>query len=234
MVESSTASARKAADLAGTATSAAHHGSTAVGELSQTMDDIRASSAKIGEIIGVIDSIAFQTNILALNAAVEAARAGEQGRGFAVVAAEVRALAQRSSQAAGEIRNLISASVERVQKGAESASGARQKIDDVSLAIGQVSMVIHSVSEAAHRQSAEIDRLAKTIQELDRLTQDNTSMVSTWTGSASDLRGESQRLAALVARFKLPAREATVAAPEAVAPGQASPRRALPDRKRLR
>ena len=231
MVESSTSAARKAADLAGTATRAAHQGSAAVGELTHTMEDIRESSAKIGEIIGLIDSIAFQTNILALNAAVEAARAGEQGRGFAVVAAEVRALAQRSSQAAGEIRNLISASVDRVQKGAESADGARRKIDDVNLAIDQVSTVINGVSEAAHRQSQEIDRLANSIQELDRLTQDNTSMVGTWTNSAEDLRGESQRLAALVARFKLPGREDVhVATPEP----DTLPSMVLPESKRLR
>lgn len=240
MVEASTASARKAADLAGTATSAAHDGSAAVGELTQTMEDIRASSARIGEIIGVIDSIAFQTNILALNAAVEAARAGEQGRGFAVVASEVRALAQRSSQAAGEIRNLIGASVERVQKGAESANGARQKIDDVSLAIDQVSMVIRNVSEAAHRQSTEIDQLAKTIQALDQLTQDNASMVGTWTGSASELRGESQRLTGLMSRFKLPGQHAARAEPPTAAPvmretsSRPPARRALPDSRRMR
>ncbi len=204
MVEASTASARKAADLAGTAIHAARDGSAAVGELAQTMDDIRASSAKISEIIGVIDSIAFQTNILALNAAVEAARAGEQGRGFAVVASEVRALAQRSSTAAGEIRNLIGASVEGVARGAQSASGASQKIADVSAAIDQVSTVIKTVSEAAHRQSQEIDQLARTIQQLDQLTQSNTDMVGSWTGAASELRGESQRLAGLVTRFKLP------------------------------
>jgi methyl-accepting chemotaxis protein len=230
MVETSTASARKAADLANAATSAAHEGSAAVGELSQTMDDIRASSAKIGEIIGVIDSIAFQTNILALNAAVEAARAGEQGRGFAVVAAEVRALAQRSSQAAGEIRNLIGASVARVQKGAQSAVGARAKIDDVSGAIGEVSQAIGGVSEAAHRQSREIDQLVKTIQELDRLTQNNAGMVDTWSQSAGELRGASQRLAALVTRFKLPAQDAAPQPPAALSPSPHT----VPQQRRLR
>jgi len=215
MVEASTASARKAADLAGNATHTAHEGSAAVDELTRTMEDVRTSSSKIGEIIGLIDSIAFQTNILALNAAVEAARAGEQGRGFAVVAAEVRALAQRSSQAAGEIRTLISASVESVQKGAKDAAGARQKIDDIREAIDQVSLVIRNVSEAAHQQSHEIDKLAKTIQQLDQLTQDNAGMVGTWTHSASELRTESQRLAALVARFKLPMQGSVPQAAEA-------------------
>ncbi len=233
MVEESTASARKAADLAGSATRAAHDGSTAVGELAHTMEDIRASSAKISEIIGVIDGIAFQTNILALNAAVEAARAGEQGRGFAVVAAEVRALAQRSSQAAGEIRNLIGASVARVAKGAQNASGARQKIADVSTAIDQVSTVIQTVSEAAHRQSQEIDQLARTLQELDQLTQTNSEMVGSWTGAAGELRGESQRLAGLVTRFKLPQQQAQASALERgvtrpVAVGAPSSQRRLP------
>lgn len=204
MVEASTQSARQAADLAGTATRAAHDGSAAVDELAQTMDDIRASSSKIGEIVGIIDSIAFQTNILALNAAVEAARAGEQGRGFAVVASEVRALAQRSSQAAGEIRQLIGASVERVEKGARSASGASQKIADVNAAIDQVSGVIRGVSDAANRQSHEIDLLARTIQQLDHLTQNNSEMVGSWTGAASELQDESQRLSGLVTRFRLP------------------------------
>ena len=231
MVEASTTSARKAADLAGTATRAAHDGSAAVGELTQTMDDIRTSSAKISEIIGVIDSIAFQTNILALNAAVEAARAGEQGRGFAVVASEVRALAQRSSQAAGEIRNLIGASVERVARGAQSANGARQKIADVNLAIDQASLVIRNVSEAAHLQSKEIDQIARAIQELDQLTQNNTSMVGTWTHSASELRGESQRLAGLVTRFKLP--DQRMVMPDRAPPASPATSR-LADRKRLR
>jgi methyl-accepting chemotaxis protein len=210
MVDASTRSAQEAADLAGTATRAAHDGRTAVGELAQTMEDIRASSAKISEIIGVIDSIAFQTNILALNAAVEAARAGEQGRGFAVVASEVRALAQRSSQAAGEIRQLIGASVERVSKGAQSATGASQKIADVNTAIDQVSSVIRGVSQAAQRQSREIDQLARTIQELDQFTHSNREMVGSYTGAASELRGESQRLAGLVTRFKLPGQDAVM------------------------
>src|SRR5207253_9820465 len=122
-VEESTESARRVAELAGNATGSAHEGGAAMGEVVQTMDKLSAASTKIAEIVAVIDGIAFQTNLLALNAAVEAARAGEQGRGFAVVASEVRALAQRSSQAAGEIRGLIGTSVERVEKGARSAAG---------------------------------------------------------------------------------------------------------------
>ena len=203
-VESSTASARRVAELAGTATGSAHEGGVAMGEVVQTMDKLSAASSKIAEIISVIDSIAFQTNMLALNAAVEAARAGEQGRGFAVVAAEVRALAQRSSQAAGEIRGLIGSSVEGVQSGAKRAAGASDKIAHVGQSIEQVSAMIHDVSTAAGRQSREIDAISRAIGELDGLTQSNTRMVGSWTDRATHLRGEVQRLASLVGRFRLP------------------------------
>jgi len=203
-VEASTASARKAADLAGAATGSAHEGEAAVGEVVKTMDDLNAASSKIAEIVAVIDSIAFQTNLLALNAAVEAARAGEQGRGFAVVAAEVRALAQRSSQAAGEIRGLIGTSVAGVQEGARNAAGASLKIVHMGESIEQVSAMIADVSGAANRQNQEIDQLSRTIGELDQLTQNNTRMVGSWTDRAEHLREELQRLAGLVRRFRLP------------------------------
>ncbi len=203
-VEASTASARRVAELAGAAKGSAHEGGAAMGEVVATMDDLSSASSKIGEIVTVIDSIAFQTNLLALNAAVEAARAGEQGRGFAVVAAEVRALAQRSSVAAGEIRGLITTSVEGVEKGARSAAGASHKIRQVGESIEQVSAMIDDVSGAAGRQNREIDGLSRTIDELDQLTQNNTRMVGSWTDRASHLREEVQRLAGLVARFRLP------------------------------
>jgi methyl-accepting chemotaxis protein len=215
MVEASTASARRAAELAGVATGSAHEGGTAVGEVVQTMDGITAASAQIGEIVGVIDSIAFQTNLLALNAAVEAARAGEQGRGFAVVASEVRALAQRSSTAAGEIRTLIGTSVERVGKGARTATGASQKIGHVSESIDQVKRMIDEVSQAADRENRELEQLARAVQELDQLTDHNSRMVGSWTDTSSHLREELQRLAGLVKRFRLPVGSGTTPSAEA-------------------
>jgi methyl-accepting chemotaxis protein len=185
------------------------------------MDKLSAASAKIAEIVSVIDGIAFQTNLLALNAAVEAARAGEQGRGFAVVAAEVRALAQRSSQAAGEIRGLINSSVEGVQNGAKRAAGASDKIAHVGQSIEEVSAMIRDVSTAATRQSREIDAISRSIGELDGLTQNNTRMVGSWTDRATHLRAEVQRLAQLVGRFRLP-EEAAVEA-ELVVEDRAEP-----------
>jgi len=203
-VEASTASARKASDLAGTATGSAREGEAAVAQVARTMDDLSHASSKIGEIVALIDSIAFQTNLLALNAAVEAARAGEQGRGFAVVASEVRALAQRSSQAAGEIRGLIGASVEGVQAGARNAAGASGKIVQMGQSIAQVSSMIAEVSGAASRQNREIDQISSTIGELDKMTQHNARLVGSWTERAEHLREELRRLAGLVQRFRLP------------------------------
>jgi methyl-accepting chemotaxis protein len=211
-VEASTASAGRAAHLAGAATGSAREGAVAMSEVVRTMDDLSAASSRIGEIVTVIDSIAFQTNLLALNAAVEAARAGEHGRGFAVVAAEVRALAQRSSRAAGEIRGLIGTSVAGVQKGARNAAGASGKIVQVGESIEQVSSMIGDVSGAAKRQSHEIDEISRTLGELDQLTQNNTRMVGSWTDRASHLREEVQRLAGLVRRFRLPQTPAPAAA----------------------
>ena len=222
-VEASTASASRVAELAGTATGSAHEGGTAMGEVVQTMDKLSAASAKIAEIVSVIDGIAFQTNLLALNAAVEAARAGEQGRGFAVVAAEVRALAQRSSQAAGEIRGLINSSVEGVQNGAKRAAGASDKIAHVGQSIEEVSTMIRDVSTAATRQSREIDAISRSIGELDGLTQDNTRMVGSWTDRATHLRAEVQRLAQLVGRFRLPQQAPAEVEPELVVEDRSQP-----------
>ncbi|HEX5093681.1 MAG TPA: methyl-accepting chemotaxis protein [Burkholderiales bacterium] len=214
-VEASAASARRAATLAGAATGTAQDGTSAVAEMAQTMGSISTASSKIGEFVSVIDAIAFQTNLLALNAAVEAARAGEQGRGFAVVAAEVRALAQRSATAAGEIRGVIGSTMERVDQGARSASGASGKIEELGKAIEQVSAVIADVSGTAGRQNREIDQLANAVDELDQLTQNNTRMVGSWTERAEHLREEVQRLAALVRRFRLPGSQAVPRTPQA-------------------
>ncbi|HUP28654.1 MAG TPA: methyl-accepting chemotaxis protein [Usitatibacter sp.] len=231
-VAASTGSAKRAAELAGTATGSAHEGEAAMAEVVRTMEKLSAASAKIGEIVTVIDSIAFQTNLLALNAAVEAARAGEQGRGFAVVASEVRALAQRSSVAAGEIRELIATSVEGVQSGATSAAGASEKILHVGESIEQVSQMIGEVSGAANRQSREIDQLSRTVDELDRVTEGNTRMVGSWTERAGHLREELQRLAGLVNRFRLPA-EHSQAPVESLAPPSEPRLPAAPRKRRL-
>ena len=209
-VEASTASARRAADLAGAVTGSAREGEIAVGDVVRTMDELNAASSKIGEIVGVIDAIAFQTNLLALNAAVEAARAGEQGRGFAVVASEVRNLAQRSATAAGEIRGLIGTSVAGMKSGARSAAGASEKIVNMGASIGEVSAMIADVSGAASRQSREIDQVSRALAELDQLTQSNSGMVGSWTSRAGNLREELKRLAGLVQRFRLPDSAASV------------------------
>ena len=206
-VAASTAAARQAAELAGAATGSAHEGETAMAEVVATMQGLSEASARIGEIVAVIDGIAFQTNLLALNAAVEAARAGEQGRGFAVVAGEVRALAQRCATAAREIGQLIATSVEGVRNGARSAEGASGKIVHVGDSIDQVSSIIADVSGAANRQNSELDKVARTIDELDRVTQGNTRMVGSWKDRADHLRDELQRLEGLVRRFKLPGEE---------------------------
>jgi methyl-accepting chemotaxis protein len=219
-VAASTESARRAAELAGTATGSAHEGEVAMAEVVKTMEHLSAASAKIGEIVTVIDSIAFQTNLLALNAAVEAARAGDQGRGFAVVASEVRALSQRSAVAAGEIRELIATSVDGVRAGASNAAGASRKILHVGESIEQVSNMMSDVSGAADRQGREIDQLSRTIDQLDRVTQGNTRMVGSWTDRASHLREELQRLAELVHRFRLPGAEAAVAQLPAAMPAK--------------
>jgi len=208
MVEGSTATARRVADLAGAAKGSAHDGGAAMGEVVRTMDELSAASSRIAEIVTKIDALAFQTNLLALNAAVEAARAGDQGRGFAVVASEVRALAQRSAQEAAQIRGLIGTSVAGVQQGARSAGSASEKMRQVDGSIGEVASMIGEVSGAAGRQSREIDQLSRTLAELDELTQNNARMVGSWTDRAGRLRGEVRRLAGLVGRFRLPEAEA--------------------------
>lgn len=183
---------------------AAADGGRQMNEVIQTMDAIRASSTKIGEIIGTIDGIAFQTNILALNAAVEAARAGEQGRGFAVVASEVRMLARRSADAAKEIKDLIGASVDQTRTGADIVRRAGVTIDDIVESSQRVNMLLGQVATGAREQSQGISQIGQAVQELDKMTQQNAALVEQTAAAADAMRDQAHTLADEVARFRLP------------------------------
>ena len=194
----------EAAEVARRNAAVAEEGGRVMQQVAGTMDDIRASSARIAEIIGTIDGIAFQTNILALNAAVEAARAGEQGRGFAVVAGEVRTLAQRSASAAREIKGLIGSSVEQVEAGTEVVRRAGETIGGIVASSRQVDRLLDEVATGAREQSAGIAQLGQALQELDRMTQQNAALVEQTAAAAASMRGQADGLAGEVARFKLP------------------------------
>jgi len=194
--------AAEAEGLASQAAQAAHNGGEVVSQLVQTMDQIHRSSQKISDIIGVIDSIAFQTNILALNAAVEAARAGEQGRGFAVVASEVRTLAQRSAAAAREIKALIGDSVDKVSAGNRQVTDSRHAMDDIVGQVKHVAELLHDINLATHRQSSGIAEVNAAIVELDRMTQQNAAMVEETAAAAGNLREQASHLVEAVAVFK--------------------------------
>ena len=168
------------------------------------MQQINESSARIGDIIGTIDGIAFQTNILALNAAVEAARAGEQGRGFAVVASEVRALAQRSGEAAREIKSLISTSLEQVERGTLVVREAGATIDEIVGSAGRVRQLLADVSNGAREQTLGISQSAQAVHDLDTVTQQNAALVEQTAAAAGSLKDQAQMLAGEVAQFKLP------------------------------
>ena len=170
-IQQSAGSAQQASSLAAGATGVARRGGEVVTQVVATMEDINHSSKKIADIIGVIDGIAFQTNILALNAAVEAARAGEQGRGFAVVASEVRSLAQRSAEAAKEIKQLISASVEKVETGSRLVSDAGTTMTDIVQSVQRVTDMIGEITAASSEQSAGVSQVNKAISNLDQMTQ---------------------------------------------------------------
>ncbi len=201
-VQQTAASARTADQLATGATQVAQRGGQVVAEVVTTMDEINASSRRIGDIIGVIDGIAFQTNILALNAAVEAARAGEQGRGFAVVASEVRSLAQRAAQAAREIKALIGNSVDRVDAGARLVADAGKTMGEIVGSVHQVSHIIAEISTAAAEQSSGLGGVNGSVAELDRMTQQNAALVEQSAAAAMSLQQQTQHLASMVSTFR--------------------------------
>ncbi|RVT82469.1 methyl-accepting chemotaxis protein [Inhella crocodyli] len=196
-------SATTANQLAASAAEAAAKGGAVVGQVVSTMQDINTSSRRISDIIGVIDGIAFQTNILALNAAVEAARAGEQGRGFAVVAGEVRSLAQRSAEAAREIKGLIGASVERVEAGSSLVQEAGAAMDEIVAGVRRVTDIIGEISAAAREQSEGIGSVNGTMAQLDQATQQNAALVEQSAAAAESLKDQAQRLADIIAVFKV-------------------------------
>jgi methyl-accepting chemotaxis protein len=195
--------ARQAAQLAHGASDVAARGGQIVGDVVQTMRGINDSSRKIADIIGTIDGIAFQTNILALNAAVEAARAGEQGRGFAVVAGEVRSLAQRSAEAAKEIKTLINASVERVEQGSALVDRAGQTMDEIVQAIQRVTDIVGEISTASGEQSNGVAQVGQAVADMDRATQQNAALVEESAAAAESLRQQAQQLVQAVAVFRL-------------------------------
>ncbi len=202
-VKQNAASAGEADTLAKSASEVARRGGVAVSRVVQTMGGITESSRKIADIIGVIDGIAFQTNILALNAAVEAARAGEQGRGFAVVASEVRSLAQRSADAAREIKRLIAASVERVEQGTAQVDEAGRTMGEVVASITRVTAIMGEISAASREQSSGVAQVGLSMSQMDTATQRNAALVEQSAAAAESLSAQAQELVQVVADFKL-------------------------------
>ena len=202
-VDKSAESAFTANELADTASQRAQHGGEVVGSVVQQMDAISQASRQISDIIGVIDGIAFQTNILALNAAVEAARAGEQGRGFAVVAGEVRSLAQRSAEAAREIKGLIGQSVDQVEVGAQRVRDAGDVMSEIVSSIARVTQVMSEITQATQIQAQGINQVSKAVSELDQMTQQNAALVEQSAAAADSLRQQAGSLSEAVSRFKI-------------------------------
>jgi methyl-accepting chemotaxis protein len=217
-VKQNAENARQANQLATSASEAAQQGGAVVSEVVQTMGSINDSAKKIAEIIGVIDGIAFQTNILALNAAVEAARAGAQGRGFGVVAAEVRTLAQRSATAAKEIKSLIGDSLEKVNAGTKLADQAGATMNDIMTRVRHVSDIIGEITAASGEQSAGIVQINQAISQMDGVTQQNAALVEEAAAAAGSLREQANRLVKMVGVFKLANRQAQSRSPRAPAP----------------
>ena len=219
--------AQQANALARTASSSAARGGDTVGEVVRTMADISSASHKIGEIVGVIDGIAFQTNILALNAAVEAARAGEQGRGFAVVASEVRALAQRSATAAKEIKTLIANSAGKVEEGSRLVAQAGATMEEIVAGIAGVSTIMAEIAAASGEQSLGIEQVNQAVTQMDQVTQENAALVEEAAAASDALREQAQALSQLVATFRLDEREAAAAPAVPAQPRMAQARPAL-------
>jgi methyl-accepting chemotaxis protein len=225
--------AREANQLAATASDVARKGGEVVSQVVDTMGSINTSANKIVDIIGVIDGIAFQTNILALNAAVEAARAGEQGRGFAVVASEVRNLAQRSAAAAKEIKNLIGDSVEKVERGSKLVGQAGVTMDEVVASVKRVTDIMGEIADASAEQSAGIEQVNVSIIEMDSMTQQNAALVEEAAAAAQSLQDQAAELARVVSIFKLTDGEPSQAeAPALAAMPAATPAPARPALKR--
>ncbi len=222
--------ARTANALAVNASTVAAQGGDVVAEVIDTMKSINASSARIADIISVIDGIAFQTNILALNAAVEAARAGEQGRGFAVVASEVRSLAQRSAEAAKEIKGLITSSVERVEQGSQLVDKAGATMTEVVKAIRNVTDIMGEISAASSEQSAGVGQVGEAVTQMDQTTQQNAALVEEMAAAAGALNVQAGELVKAMAVFTLDAGQAgaAAAAPVPAMRAQAKAERKLP------
>jgi aerotaxis receptor len=227
-VKQNAESANQASHLVTATADIAVNGGEIVGKVVSTMGSIKDSSRKIADIIGVIDGIAFQTNILALNAAVEAARAGEQGRGFAVVASEVRNLAQRSAGAAKEIKALITDSVEKVEVGRKLVDEAGEAMDDIVTSVQLVADIIGGVATASQEQSSGIEQVNQAVTQMDEITQQNAALVEEAAAAAESLQTQAAKLSELVGSFKLVQGQSGHASRPAMPPAVALTGNALP------
>ncbi|APA88569.1 MCP four helix bundle domain-containing protein [Paraburkholderia sprentiae WSM5005] len=217
-VKQNAESAQQASSLSANASEVAGRGNQVVGKVVDTMSEISTSSTRIADITGIIEGIAFQTNILALNAAVEAARAGEQGRGFAVVASEVRSLAQRSSSAAKEIKDLINASVRKIQDGSSLANEAGKTMAEVTQAVARVTDIMGEIAAASTEQSRGIEQVNQAITQMDEVTQQNAALVEEAAAASKSLEDQGRQLNQAVSFFRLDAQGAADATGESAAP----------------